>query len=191
MTRTKLLVNVIVVVLILAALLAAAVVNLDFHAFLKDFATVVVAIAAAYLTYCFQRRQAFLVSLRELWNKTIEAKADLIEYTHDANPDQVKFGKAHRSLSMAIDMMRAVCRNVHEHSSSVGLYPFEPMHDMRRALDKLGFTNVTPQKQKLAREEILQSWNAFRWSFLREFSAPKPRHHVTQRGALDPRRVSA
>ena len=51
----------------------------------------VIAVAAAYLTYCFQRRQAFLVSLRELWAKAIEAKADLIDYTHDQMPDQPKY----------------------------------------------------------------------------------------------------
>jgi len=188
MTRTKLLSNVVVVAGILGGLLIIAYFYKAFYDFLKDFSSMFIAVAAAYLIYCFQRRQAFLTSLRELWTKTIEAKADLIEYTHDPAPDQQKFGKAHRSLSMAIDMMRAVYRNVHERTSSIGLYPFEPLHDMRKALDGLGFQNITPAAQKNARQSILQAWNAFRWSFLQEFSAPTLRHHITNPGARDPRR---
>ena len=189
MTRTKLLGNVIAVSAVLLGLLAIAAWNPEFRAFLKDFSTMVLAIAAAYLTYCFQRRQAFLISLRELWAKTIEAKADLIDYTYDQMPDQPKYGQAHRSLSIAIDMMRAVYRNLHEDGAKIGRYSFEPLHDMRRALEHLGFTNIPPNGQKAAREKILHAWNAFRWSFLQEFSAPAPSHYVIDPEARDPRRA--
>jgi hypothetical protein len=112
------------------------------------------------------------VSLRELWAKAIEAKADLIDYTHDQMPDQPKYWRAHQSLSVAIDMMRAVYRNFYEDNSKIGVYPFEPLHDMRRALEHLGFANVTPNSQE-AREKIIDAWNAFRWAFLKDarFSA--------------------
>jgi hypothetical protein len=59
---------------------------------------------------------------------------------------------------------------------------------MRKALDKLGFEDVTHSAQELARKEILTAWNAFRWSFLREFSAADPTHSITMHGASDPRR---
>jgi hypothetical protein len=188
MTKRTLLANVSLVCLGLAALLGFALRYQAFHNILKDYASIFLAIAAAYLTYCFQRRQAFLVSLRELWHKCIEAKAELIDYTHDPTPDRTKFGKVHRTLSTAIDMMRAAYRNIGETKTSIGLYPFEPLHDMRRALDKLGFENVTYQSQQQARKEILIAWNAFRWSFLREFSTPTPTHYVVTHGASGPRR---
>jgi len=85
-------------------------------------------------------------------------------------------------------MMRAAYCNVGETKTSIGLYPFEPLHDMRRALNKLGFQNVTQQSQQLARQEVLTAWNAFRWSFLREFSTPSPTHYIVAHGAGDPRR---
>ena len=188
MTKRMLLANVAFVCLGLAALLGFALCYPTFSVILKDYASIFVAIAAAYLTYCFQRRQAFLVSLRELWHKCIEAKAELIDYTHDPTPDRTKFGKAHRTLSTAIDMVRAAYCNIGETKTSIGLYPFEPLHDMRKALDKLGFENVTDQSQQQARKEILMAWNAFRWFFLREFSTPKPTHYVVTHCASDPRR---
>jgi hypothetical protein len=99
MTKRILLINVGFVCLGLAALLGFALKFNGFHDILKDYTSIFLAIAAAYLAYCFQKRQAFLASLRELWHKCIEAKAELIDYTHDAQPDRTKFGKAHRALS--------------------------------------------------------------------------------------------
>jgi hypothetical protein len=188
MTKRMLLTNVASVCLGLATLLGLALCFEAFHYIVKDYSSILLGIAATYLTYCFQRRQAFLISLREIWHRCIDAKAELIDYTYEPKPDGAGYRKAHRALSMAIDMMRAAYRNVGETSISVGLYPFEPLHDMRNALDKLGFEDVTHPAQELAREEILTAWNAFRWSFLREFSTASPTHSVTMRGASDPRR---
>jgi len=151
MTKRMLQFSVASVCLVLVALLGIAQVFPKFYGILKDFSGIFVAIAAAYLAYCFQRRQAFLASLRELWDKCIEAKAELIEYTHDPLPDRAKFGNAHRALSEMIDMMRAVYCNVGETKTSIGLYPFEPLHDMKKALDELGFENVSPDLQQRAR----------------------------------------
>jgi hypothetical protein len=188
-TRRKLLLNVIAVIGLLLGLVTVAQFSERIYATSKDFAGFFLAVAAAYLAYCFQKRHAFLAALRELWHACIEAKADLIAYTHLPSPSQTDFERAARCISIAIDMMRAVYRNVGETEQEIGLYPFEPMHDMRRALDELGFANMSPEKQKEARERILSAWSAFRWSFLREFSAPSPTHYVVLRGVTDPRRV--
>jgi uncharacterized membrane protein YccC len=99
-----LLANVALVCLGLAVLLGFALRYPSFYDILKDYTNIFLAIAAAYLTYCFQRRQTFLISLRELWHECIEAKAELIDYTFDPAPDQPKFAKAHRTLSTAIDI---------------------------------------------------------------------------------------
>jgi|1186.fasta_scaffold00496_4 hypothetical protein len=188
MTKRMLAINVALVCLGLATLLGLAQISSGLYQTVKDFTGIFVAIAAAYLAYCFQRRQTFLASLRELWSKCIEAKADLIEYTHEPAPDRLKFGKVHRTLSTAIDMMRAVYCNVGETEASVGRYPFEPLHDMRRALDELGFEAADAAEQRKTRQRIMAAWNAFRWSFLREFSIPKPTHYIASRDAADPRR---
>lgn len=190
MTKSQLKMRVFGVTVFLGILLLLALRFESFHHFLKDFASIFLAVAAAYLAYCFQRRQTFLTSLRDLWNKAIEAKAELIDYMHNPRPNQESFGKAHRSISTAIDMVRAVYCNVSESRTSIGLYPFEPLHDMRKALERMGFENVTDAQRTTERKNVLQAWNAFRWSFLREFSTPKPSHYITVRNAVDPRRVS-
>src|SRR5262249_50287734 len=145
---------------------------------LKDFAGVFIAIAAAYLAYCFQRRQAFLASLRDLWHVCIEAKADIVDYVRDTQPTEEKYRRVQRSISKAIDGMRGVYRNVSETEAAIGLYPFEPLHDMRRELERLGCRDLDAKARHAALKEVIDSWNAFRWSFLREFSTPMPTHHI-------------
>ena len=157
---------------------------------IKDFSSLLIAVGAAYLAYCFQRRQAFLTSLRDLWKEMIEAKGELVGYTHDPEPDRVAFTRAQRTLSRAIDAVRGVYRNVGETEGQVGLYPFEPLHDMRKTLDGLGFHDPDPARREAARARIITSWNALRWAFLREFSTPEPPHPITAYGTVDPRRVA-
>lgn len=162
---------------------------MDFYYTIKDFSSLIIATGATYLAYCFQRRQAFLSSLRDLWREFVEAKGELIEYTHNPHPDQAAFGKAHRALSRAIDTVRGVYRNVGENERKIGLFPFEPLHDMRRTLEELGWTYVTTERQVKARKSLIKSWNALRCAFLKEFSTPEPPHPVTGRWAEDPRRT--
>jgi hypothetical protein len=194
MTKQRLLANVSAVISLLLILLLMAIFSRIYfrseisYSIIKDFTPLLIAVAAAYLAYCFQRRQAFLVSLRDLWKEMVDAKNELIEYTHNANPDQPNFRKAHRALSKSIDLVRGVYKNVDETDEQLGLYPFEPLHDMRRSLDTLGFIDVTHEKQLEARNEIMRSWNALRYVFLKEFSTPEPPHPITERNAADPRR---
>jgi len=191
MTRTKLRLNVSLVSVALLLLPVVALLRPSLQPILKDFVNVFVAVAAAYLAFCFQRRQAFLAALRDLWQKSVEAKADLVDYTWAATPTREAFGKAQRSLSVAIDLVRGAYRNVGETERAIGFYPFEPLHDMRRALDALGFEDATPERQRQCREQVLQAWNAFRWCFLQEFALPEPRHAIIQFNAKDPRRAPA
>lgn len=194
MTKQKLLANVLgVISLLLILLLVAIFCRIYFrseisYSIIKDFTPLLISVAAAYLAYCFQRRQAFLVSLRDLWKEMVDAKIELVEYTHNIKTDQSSFRRTHRSLSKAIDLVRGVYKNVGETDKQLGLYPFEPLHDMRRSLDTLGFVDVTHEKQLEARDEIIRSWNALRYVFLKEFSTPEPPHPITERDAADPRR---
>lgn len=195
MTKAKLRINLIFVVSLFIFTIALAVAckyysnSMDAYLLIKDFSPLVIAVGAAYLAYCFQRRQAFLISLRDLWKELVEAKGELIEYTHNPEPDQAAFSKAHRGLSRAIDTVRGVYRNVGETEERIGLYPFEPLHDMRKALSELGWTNVTPDQRLAARRRFIRSWNALRWAFLKEFSTPEPPHPITSYDGADPRRA--
>ena len=127
--------------------------------------------------------------MRDLWKELVEAKGELIEYTHNPEPDLATFSKANRVLSKSIDSVRGVYRNVGETEKDIGLYPFEPLHDMRKALDELGFGDGGPDKRRAARRRFIRSWNALRFAFLEEFAMPKPPHPITAYGATDPRRV--
>ena len=53
----------------------------------------------------------------------------------------------------------------------IGLYPFAPLHDMRRALQSLDprkRADISPEQRKLVRDAILQSFYALRENFLIE-----------------------
>ena len=194
MTKARLRINVLLVMAGFALLLVVAIVCRFYlhseggYSTIKDFSPLLIAIGAAYLAYCFQRRQAFLVSLRDLWKELVEAKGELAEYTHNPEPDQAAFSKAHRALSKAIDSVRGVYKNVGETEERIGLYPFEPLHDMRKVLDELGFNDATPDRRQAARTRFIRSWNALRWAFLKEFSTPEPPHPITAYDSTDPRR---
>lgn len=44
------------------------------YQFIREMSSLLIALPAAYLTYCLQRRQAHLTSLRELWKEANDAK---------------------------------------------------------------------------------------------------------------------
>ncbi|TGD96903.1 hypothetical protein [Methylobacterium nonmethylotrophicum] len=161
----------------------------EIYVFMKEFSSMLIAAAAAYLAYCFSRRQIFIASLRELWKMSVEAKGKLLQYTHLQSPTQKDFGEAYTAISSTIDNMRSVYRNVKESDERVGLFPFEALHDMRKSLERIGFINVTWAIRKNERQNIIQAWNSFRFVFLKEFQAPEPTYSITKRNSKDPRKI--
>jgi hypothetical protein len=82
--------------------------------------------------------------------------------------------------------MRIVYRNVGETAELIGLYPFEPLHDMRRALQTLDprkNQNITAEQRKLARDAILQSFYSLREKFLEELDLEEPANAVLAPGS--------
>ena len=75
--------------------------------------------------------------------------------------------------------MRSVYRNVGETNGLIGLYPYAPLHDMRRALQTLD-PRKTPSPdadaRNLVRDAILQSFYALRETFLEELDLEEPDH---------------
>jgi hypothetical protein len=75
--------------------------------------------------------------------------------------------------------MRSVYRNVGETGDLIGIYPYAPLHDMRRALQTLDprkAPDADIEKRNLARDAILQSFYALRETFLEELDLEEPDH---------------
>jgi len=207
MTRATLLRSVLSVIAFLAALLALAIYArarsvapgdasapfwIAVHGAIKDFTGLFIAIPGAWLAYCFSRRSAFLTILDGIWRNMVEAKGLCAAFGRD--PTEERLEAARTALSKAIDNMRSVYRNVDESETSIGLFPFEPLHDMRRALDVYARAIARADPDERARLQaqfgalVTDSWNALRCRFLKEFGAPEASHPVTTQGFHDPRR---
>jgi hypothetical protein len=75
--------------------------------------------------------------------------------------------------------MRSVYQNVGETTDLIGIYPYAPLHDMRRALQTLDprkAPNADVEARNLARDAILQSFYALRETFLEELDLEEPDH---------------
>jgi hypothetical protein len=82
--------------------------------------------------------------------------------------------------------MRIVYRNAGETDGLVGLYPYAPLHDMRRALQTLDprvASDITKEKKALVRDAILQSFYALRETFLEELDLEEPQHPLLITGS--------
>jgi len=151
----------------------------DIYEYLKDMSLVLVTVVAAYLANVFQKRSLFLNSLKEEWRDIVKAKSALFSYTQLEAADRKTYFEAYCRISETIDNMRAVYRNVGENAHQVGIYPYEPLHDMRRALQSLKPDNdreVTSDDRQLARDSIMQSFYALRETFLEELDLEAPDH---------------
>jgi hypothetical protein len=149
----------------------------DIYDYLKDMSLVLVTVVAAYLANVFQKRSLFLNALKEEWRNMVKAKSTLFTYTQLESPSQEQYLAAFCAVSESLDNMRAVYRNVGETNALIGLYPYAPLHDMRRALQTLEpmpGRATTTEARKLARDAILQSFYALRETFLEEMDLEAP-----------------
>lgn len=151
----------------------------DIYDYLKDMSLVLVTVVAAYLANVFQKRSKFVERLEEEWRGMVRTKSALYTYCEksDATPDD--YLAAFSRISETIDNMRVVYSNVGETDTLIGLYPFSPLHDMRRALQTLDpRKNPEPdaEARSLVRDAILQSFYALRETFLEELDLEQPDH---------------
>ena len=142
---------------------------------LKDAIPLLIAIPAAWLGYCLQRRQSYLKDVRDLWSKLVPAVQEAIQYTHLLNPPQADFAKVSKGLSVVIEELRAVFANVGERQEEAGLFPFERIKNIQSTISKLGFgEGVTPEMARAARAEIVGTWKLLRVHFLSELERGVP-----------------
>ncbi len=154
----------------------------DTYDYLRDMALVLVTVVAAYLANVFQKRSRFVERLEEEWRGIVRTKSALYSYCErqDASPDD--YLAAFCRISEAIDNMRVVYSNVGETDELIGLYPFAPLHDMRRAMQSIDprkRADVSPEERKLVRDAILQAFYALRENFLEELDLDEPDNPLT------------
>lgn len=157
----------------------------DIYEFLRDMALLIATGGVAYITNVFQKRHAFIDSLKSEWQDIIEAKSALLIFMHNETPNHADYISAFTRLSETIDNMRIVYRNVGETNTNVGLFPYAPLHDMRRVLQTLDpkKSSPTPEQRKLARDAMLQSFYALRDGFLDELELDEPDTPILMSGA--------
>jgi hypothetical protein len=158
----------------------------DIYEYLKDMALVLVTVVAAYLANVFQKRSKFVESLEKEWRSIVATKSVLFTYCAKTYPTTDEFVAAFCRISETLDNMRIVYRNVGETGELVGLYPYAPLHDMRRALQSIDprkTSLISEEQRTLARHAILQSFYALRETFLEELDLQEPDHPLLIMGA--------
>lgn len=152
---------------------------------LRDMSLLIATAGVAYVTNVFQKRSKFVESLEEEWRGIVRTKSALYAFCEKPYPSTDDYLAAFSRISETIDNMRIVYRNAGETEALVGLYPYAPLHDMRRALQSIDprkRPNIEPEERKLARDAILQSFYALREVFLEELDLEEPQHALLIQG---------
>jgi hypothetical protein len=158
----------------------------DAYELLRDMSLLIATGGVAYVANVYQKRQSFIDALKEEWRDIIAAKSAVFTYTQLERPTTEQYLETFCKLSETIDNMRSVYRNVGETDALIGLYPYAPLHDMRRALQTLDprkNANPDADTRGLARDAILQSFYALRETFLEELDLEEPDHPLLPSGA--------
>lgn len=158
----------------------------EIYEYLRDMALVFVTFVAAYLANVFQKRSKFVESLEEEWRGMVRTKSALYSFCEKPYPSTDDYLAAYCRISETIDNMRIVYKNAGETPERIGLYPYAPLHDMRRvlqAIDPRKFPSLPQEERALARDAILQSFFALRETFLEELDLKEPEHPLLISGA--------
>jgi hypothetical protein len=152
----------------------------DAYEFLRDMSLLLATGGVAFITNVYQKRSSFVDALKQEWRDIIAAKSVLFSYTQLEKPTLEQYLETFCKLSETIDNMRSVYHNVGETDDLVGLYPYAPLHDMRRALQIIDPRKnpqaAEPETRALVRDAILQSFYALRETFLEELDLEEPDH---------------
>lgn len=158
----------------------------DGYEWLKDMSLLLATGGVAYLTNVFQKRSKFVESLEEEWRNIVRTKSALLNYCEKPYQGTDDYLAAFNRISETIDTMRIVYKNAGETDGLIGLYPYAPLHDMRRALQTLDPRAAVPandEQKKLVKDAILQSFYALRETFLEELDLEEPASPLLISGA--------
>lgn len=147
------------------------------YEFVRDMSLLIATGGVAYISNIFQKRSKFVESLEEEWRNIVRTKSVLMNYCEKPYHSTDDYLAAFSRISETIDTMRIVYRNAGETETFVGLYPYAPLHDMRRVLQTLDPRlpeQATEEKKKLVKDAIMQAFYALRESFLEELDLEQP-----------------
>ncbi|MBS0234376.1 MAG: hypothetical protein JSR99_12935 [Proteobacteria bacterium] len=157
----------------------------NFYDFMRDMSLLIATGGVAYITNIYQKRSNFVESLEEEWRNIVRTKSVLLSTCEKPYLATDDYLAAYYKISETIDTMRIVYRNAGETEGLVGLYPYAPLHDMRRALQTLDpriDVDITSERKALVRDAILQSFYALRETFLEELDLEEPQHPLLVAG---------
>jgi len=160
----------------------------NLYEFMRDMSLLIATGGVAYISNIYQKRSKFVESLEEEWRNIVRTKSVLLSTCEKPYLATDDYLAAFYKLSETIDTMRIVYRNAGETDGLVGLYPYAPLHDMRRALETLDprvtQTHEPSAEQKaLVRDAILQAFYALRETFLEELDLEQPQGPLLVSGA--------
>jgi hypothetical protein len=149
----------------------------DIYELLRDMSLLIATGGVAYISNVYQKRSSFVTSLETEWRALVATKNALYAFCEKPQPSADDYIDVFCRLSASIDNMRIVYRNVGETDELIGLYPYAPLHDMRRTLitlDPRKNNDIPVEYRKLSRDAILQSFYALRETFLDELDLEQP-----------------
>jgi len=167
------------------------------YEYVRDMAIVFVTMVAAYLANVFQKRTKFVASLEEEWRAMVRTKTKLITFCQREDPTLDDYLDIYERMSGTLDNMRIVYCNIGETDQLIGLYPYSPLHDMRRALETLDPRldsrpgPVSSEHRRIACAAIQRSFSALRETFLEELDLEEPTHGQLVSGASRMKRPGA
>ena len=143
----------------------------------KDMIPFLVAIPAAYIVYCFNRRNSHVQALRSVWFNLVQSIWATRDYLGDDMPSAEKKRESLKRLSISIDEVRGVFRNIGESRDSIGLYPFEALKEIHDAVREVAHEDESIRQQARHAEVLVEEkWKTLRAHFLQEFERDEPDH---------------
>lgn len=149
-----------------------------FYSALKDATPFALALPATLLTYAFQRRISYLQTLRSLYSDITNAISRAIQYTKSGERELAEWDVVLSDISRVIEGVRAVYVNLNETSDNRGIYPFQPLKDIHKALLSCPPGTDEPDRERIE-SLVTANWQDVRRRFLLEFDRSVPTWPVT------------
>ncbi|MBL7915070.1 MAG: hypothetical protein JNL49_08490 [Bacteroidia bacterium] len=171
-----------IIVVLLAFHLNLNVSNQKYYTTLKELLPIIFAIPAAYIVFCFQRRNEYLKALRSVYSLLVEVYTDFMDYSYCQEKNDERYFKLKSCISKAIEEIRSVYENIDEiFDEDEGLYPFEPLKEIYHIdLEKLHNGDFTFETNKQIRTTHYKKWKEIRINFIVELERTQTSFPVTK-----------
>ncbi|WP_276682423.1 hypothetical protein [Empedobacter brevis] len=148
----------------------------------KDLLPFIFAIPAAYLVFCFQRRNEYLKALRTVYSLLVQVHSDFMEYTLQDKSDNETYKKIKANCRKAIEELRSVYENIDEAFGSYdGLYPFEPLKEIYcEDIETLHNGDFSFKTNENIRNDHYEKWKTIRINFIVELERTQSAFPVTK-----------